>query len=646
MSENILYYQIASIPIFVILIIATLSKSMIKGRSNKLLLLIICTAFTAAVSDLFGNLVATSFPLTQLQVKLIAIINYIYFPARSGMNAFYIFYLFSVTRTWYRIKASWKKIIILLPYIGTLIILLFNEQTGAVFYVTRETGYERGPHILIIYGLAAIYMAFGMIYLVICRKLLNLAEGLSIASMYVLNIVGVIIQYFDSRYLVECFFTSMTLLFVVLFVQKPEKQIDMNTRLPGYFAFREEMGKIQITGQRVQVIVAYISNASDLLRYLGENIFFEYVHSMEKAVASYAKKEKIQYDLYFRSPGYFYLIIEDLDYNPVQAISTIREKVRKKSGNIAATGARIDLKVVSIRFPEDFNNTEELFKFCHTFARFDRGKIYYHASQILELREYQIETNLEEILNRAIDEQKLEVCYSPVWSVSQNRPVFAAAYAKINDVVFGEISGEILEDALKARGTNLILEEYVMEQVFAFVGGGNLASSGYEFIVLGLSNTMGMQKNLTDRIWNLRGKYKVNPDQICFAIKDSAYDNMSEGFDDNIRKLALQGYKLALDGYGNGYTNIKHLVELPLSNVRLDKSLVEEGSTESGRALLMGTIQMLENIPLTVVASGIKDEATKNMLVMMGCDLMHGEYFSKIRITDKEVRSEENTNSR
>ena len=645
MSENILYYQIASIPIFIILIIVTLSKKMTKGRSNKLLLVMICTAFTASVSDLLGNLVATSFPLSPLQVKLIAIINYIYFPARSGLNVAYTFYLFSVTRNWYRIRALWKKIIILLPYIGTLILLFFNEKTGAIFYVTPEEGYVRGPHILVVYGLAALYMLFGMIYLFLQKRLLSLSEWLSIASMYLLSIVGVIIQYFDSRYLVECFFTSMTLLFVILFVQKPERQMDMNTKLPGYFAFREEIGKIKITGQNVQVIVAYINNAADLMRFIGETTFFDYMHSVERAIASYAKKEKLRYDLYFRMPGYFYIIMGKLDYNPVQAIGDIREKVKKTSGNISATGVRVDLKVVSIKFPEDISNTEELFWFCHNFVRYDTGKIYYHASQILEMREYQIETNLDDILNRAIDAQKLEVSYSPVWSVKENKPVFAAAYVKLNDVVFGEISGETLDNALKERGTNLLLEEYVMEQVFANVGEGNHSIHGYEYIVISLSSTMGMQKNLTDKIWNLRAKYKVNPNQICFAIKDSPYDNMIEGFDDNIKKLALQGYKLALDGYGNGYTNIKHLVELPISNVRLDRSLIEEATTEGGRALLKGTIHMLESIPLEVVVSGVNDKVTKNMLGMMGCDLMQGEYFTKPELTDEEVRSEEDTDS-
>ena len=107
----------------------------------------------------------------------------------------------------------------------------------------------------------------------------------------------------------------------------------------------------------------------------------------------------------------------------------------------------------------------------------------------------------------------------------------------------------------------------------------------------------------------------------------------------NIKKLALQGYKLALDGYGNGYANIKHLVELPFSLVRLDTSMVAQATDEGEKALLAGMIQMLKNIPLEVVVDGVDAKETKEMLASMGCDLMQGEFF-------KEQGSEKDSDSR
>lgn len=629
MADNILYFEIASLPIFVLLLSSTFLRKMTKGKSNVLLTSIIILAFVAALSDTIGNLVGKRLPLNDTGVIAITVANYIYFFARCGMNAAYTYYLFAVTRSWYIIRSFWKRLLILVPFIMSMEMLLFNSITGDIFTVNHELGYQRGDKILVIYGLAAIYMVFGFIYLGVRKKLLNHAEWLAITMLYVFNVVGVVIQYFFSTLLIECYFTSVTLLFIVICVQKPERKVDMNTSLPGYFAFKEEMAKIQATGQKVQVVITSITNAADLYRYLGEKTYFEYIHTMNRAMESLAKQEKLMYDCFFETPGIFYAIIENLDYNPVQAISEVRDKVRTISGNVSATGIKPDAKVVSVVFPDDIDNLEELLKFGHDYVRFASGKIFCHATSITEQRNYQIEVNLEDIINRAIDNQKLEIVLLPVWSVIREKMLFAEAIISVCDEVFGEIETETLEEALRARGTDAIFEEYVLDQVFSYVGNGNLAKSGMSYVVVHLSISMGMQTNFTDRIWKLRGKYNVHPEQICFAIKESGNEIMGEAFDENIKKLSLQGYRIALDGYGNGYSNVKHIAELPISSVRLDKNLVDEADTGSGRAVLSGTIRMLTSIPLMVVAGGIDDEKTKDMLFNMGCDLMQGKYFEE-----------------
>ncbi len=629
MNDYILCFEIASLPIYVILLIATISRKLTKGRSNNLLMLMLGVSFLAAISDVVAVLFSQRYPLTNMEVRFLEVMNYLYFLARTGINVVYTFYLFSVTRKWYQIRAFWKKILILIPYIVTVYLLIDNFGSKAIFYITAENGYQRGEHIIAIYALATVYMIVGIIYLIVHRKLLSLSEWISLATLYVFNGTGVIIQYFRPELLVENYFTSMTLLFVVLFVQKAERQIDMNTGLPGFFAFRSEMGKIETTGQEVQVIIVSINNADEFRRYLGDKAYFEYMHSIERLISVFCKKEKLETELYFETPGNFYIICEDIDYNPVQAIPEVREKIREKNGNITETGASIDLKIVNLTFPEDISSVKELIQFGHDFTRFAHNKIYYHADQIIEERSYQIENRFDEILNRAIDNQKLLISYVPIWSVKEDKVVFTEAVTSVYDDIFGEIDQITLEKVSKARGTGAILDAYAIEQVFAYVGAGNLTQNGAEYVIVHLSEALGMQKNFTDRIWNLRSQYKVHPEQICFAIKEYGYDNMGEGFDDNIKKLALQGYRLALDGYGTGYSDIKHIVEFPFCAVRLDPQMVTEVTNENGKTLLAGMIQMLKNIPLSVVVQGIDDEETKDAFSLMGCDLMQGDYFKE-----------------
>ncbi|WP_029230830.1 EAL domain-containing protein [Butyrivibrio sp. VCB2006] len=639
MVNNVIYFEIASLPIFVVLMIATITRKMVKGRTNFLLFLIIIFAFVATFSDTVGNVIGKHFPLNEAGVIGITVSNYVYFTARSGMNAVYTYYLFSVTRTWYQIRQFWKRLIILLPYLITLWMLLFNKKTHYVFKVTKEVGYERGSLILVVYGLAALYMVFGIIYLVLKRHLLSLSECLSIATLYVFNVVGVIIQYFYSNMLVECYFTSMTLLFIVIFVQKPEKKIDMNTSLPGYFAYKEEIGKIESTGQKVEIIIASIANAEELNNYLGEKAYYEYIYNMNRAVVAYGKKEKVDFDLYFETPGNFYFIVEDKDYNPAQAIPEVRDKIRNLNGSISAMGVKADLRIVSVLFPEDINSANELIRFGHDFVRYTSGKIFCHADQILGQRNYQIASKLDEILGNAIDNQSLEVDFFPIWSASLERKMFYAAAPKVRNEAFGEIDTDTLEEALIARGSEVLMDEYVIERVFDYIGAGNLAKEGMSYVVVKLSRSLGMQTNFTDRIWNLRGKYNVHPEQVCFSIKESGAST-SGTFDENIKKLSLQGYRIAIDGYGNGYSNVKRIAELPISSVRLDKSMLAQVDSAGGRAVLSGTIRTLTSIPLAVVASGVDDKKTRDMLFNMGCDLMQGKFFDAFEEKDNEKNSD------
>ncbi len=627
MADNIIYFEIASLPIFIILLLATFLRKMVKGRANVLLLAIIAFGFTAAFFDAIGNVVGKYFTINTVGAVVITISNYIYFFARCGMNAIYTFYLFAVTRSWYQIKAFWKKVLILIPFILSVVLLFLNTQNHNIFYVTKENGYIRGDHILTVYGLAAIYMIFGIIYLIMKRNLLSMSEWLSIATLYIFNIVGVVIQYVNPHLLVECYFSSVTLLCVVIFVQKPERKVDMNTSLPGYIAYREELGKIEATGQSVQVIIITMTNATELNKYLGDKAYFEYIHTMHRAISSFAKKDNVSFDFFFDAPGNFYIIVEDLEYNPAQAIADIRREVRVISGNVFASGIKPDLKIVSVIFPNDIDNVNELLRFGNSFVRFTGGKVFSHAVQVINQRNYQIEARIDEILNRAIDNQKLEISLVPVWSVATEKKLFVEAVPRICDDIFGTIDGDTLKEALKARGTYVIFEEYVLERVFAYAGSGSLAKTGMSYVVISLSDSIGMQTNFTDRIWNLRSKYDVHPEQICFAIKETGSNIIGKAFYENIRKLSLQGYRIALDGYGNGYSNIQRIAELPISSVRIDDAMISAVSSGGGRAVLSGTIKMLASIPLAVVAGNVDDEETKNALFNMGCMLMQGRYF-------------------
>ncbi len=624
MRDRILFLDIGAIPIYIIIWYTTIFRKMTKGRTNVLFLWVTAFAFFTVVCDLLAGLFMGEYPLDHIARNIVRITEYLYFITRNGTNAIYFFFVFAVTRTWHRISALWKKILLLLPYIGVLIMLAINEGTDAVFTVTADAGYMRGDYILLLYVFAAFYLITGMIWLVTCRRSLDLGGLLALSAMYLLNVAAVIIQFFYPEMLIECYFTSISLLFIVLFVQRPEKQVDLDTGLPGYHGFREEIGKIKLAGENIQIIIVKILNAYDMSRYMGEKPFFGFIRAVEEQIRLYAKKDRLSCELYYEQPGTFYIITSDTRYNPVQAIQEIRDEIETYMEGSADAGIRADTRIVTVQFPQDISDVNELLNFGHDFARFaDVDRLYSHADMIIARKDYQIETHFGEILEQAISSDRVLISYDPIRSVKTNQYPAADAIAELTDEQYGIIDMTMMMEMAEKKGLAIRLGSYLIERVFEDVRDRKL--TGYDVINIPLSTVQCMQLDFTDRIWKLKEKYDIHPEQICFSFKESAYENTSEVLNENLSRLSAQGYKLMLDGFGKGYSNLEKIMELPIQAVRLDKSWVLSSVHQERRTLIKGVIQALSQVPLIVIAQGADDDQAGRMLADMGCELIQGK---------------------
>ena len=168
----------------------------------------------------------------------------------------------------------------------------------------------------------------------------------------------------------------------------------------------------------------------------------------------------------------------------------------------------------------------------------------------------------------------------------------------------------------------------VIEEVFSFAGSEAFERLGLSRVYIGLSVIQCMRMNLTDMIWDMRERYRVSPSSVAFAIKEAYYENMSSVFNENLKKLSAQGYTIVLDGFGRGYSNVQHLLDMPIKAARFDKSIIRSANSSGGRAILSGMIEMLREIPLEAIAQGADDKETADMLCDMGCDLIQGHYYA------------------
>ncbi len=628
MFDKILLFDVCAVPVYLIIIATTIIRKMYKGRSNRLYLEVAVFAFAADLCEIVEKLAFVGYTFGTGFVFWVKMCEYAYFITRNAVNVSYLFFIISTTKTWYKIDKVLPRLFIMLPYLSIVTMLATNEITGWVFTVTIEQGYQRGSNMIVVYAFAACYLVIGVIYLIVHRHTLDLGSFITLMLMYVINLTSVLLQYLYPRYIIESFATSLTVLFVVLYVQRPELQVDTSTGLPGYRAYCEEIGKIRVTGHDTRIVMISLRNAAEMSSYLRES-YSSYIHIIDTEIRAFAKREKISCELYFEPPGNFYAVLDDDTYNPVQAIPSIKDRIRTIAADILETGAQPDMHIVSVTFPKEIRTIDELLRFGHNFARFsDYSRIYVRAEAITDSRDYQIETHIDEILNRAVVSGKLGIRYQPIWSVAENGFNCAEAVIELKDVVYGSIDPELLINAAEERGLIVSLSNRYLEEVFTFMGSESFKKLGYKHICVRLPVSQCMRMDLTDTIWNLRERFRVNPAHIAFEIKETSYENMSRVFNENLKKLSTQGFRIVLDGFGSGYSNFMHLLDMPINAVRLDKSIVKASDSEDGKKILSGVIDILRGISLTVMVQGADDQQTSLMLAGSGCDMIQGSYYS------------------
>lgn len=92
--------------------------------------------------------------------------------------------------------------------------------------------------------------------------------------------------------------------------------------------------------------------------------------------------------------------------------------------------------------------------------------------------------------------------------------------------------------------------------------------------------------------------------------------------------IAGLGIGVAIDDFGVGYASISRLHQLPISELKIDKSFVSSADRTT-RSYLAAIVRFGHGLGLRIIAEGVEDVATVDLLAGLGCDLVQGFHVSK-----------------
>jgi diguanylate cyclase (GGDEF)-like protein/PAS domain S-box-containing protein len=154
--------------------------------------------------------------------------------------------------------------------------------------------------------------------------------------------------------------------------------------------------------------------------------------------------------------------------------------------------------------------------------------------------------------------------------------------------------------------------------------------AGYELTMavnLG-ARCLGQGSIVFDAIESLTKDYRMPPGDVTLELTENALiDTALPGL---WERLQAMGQKFSIDDFGTGYSSLAYLQRFPVREIKADKSFVMTMSTiDEDSVIVRSIIELAHNLSLQVVAEGVEDEATMNLLMTFGCDAAQGYHFSR-----------------
>ena len=120
----------------------------------------------------------------------------------------------------------------------------------------------------------------------------------------------------------------------------------------------------------------------------------------------------------------------------------------------------------------------------------------------------------------------------------------------------------------------------------------------------------------------------IDATEFIFEITESAMMVDPQHAIEAIKRITKMGAQLSIDDFGTGFSSLAYLRQMPVHELKIDKSFViDMRENENDAIIVRSIIDLAHNLGLKVVAEGVENKATLQLLQMLTCDIVQGNHF-------------------
>lgn len=296
-------------------------------------------------------------------------------------------------------------------------------------------------------------------------------------------------------------------------------------------------------------------------------------------------------------------------------------------------------------FPDDATDIETLLSYADNsmfMAKKKKNQYLFFSKSVHHQLMRSIE--IEQALHHAVINNEISLVYQP--QLDRNQKLFGVeALVRWNSKKLGTVPPDLFIPIAEEIGLMPKLGLYIMHQAMQEISNLQIQENLQFKLSINVSVRQFIQIDFIDRLMDACKKYASAPIAITIEITESLFIESLDALLPIFHKMKANYISLSLDDFGTGYSSLSMLKELPIDELKIDKSFIDNiAENNCDKAMVKSIIGMGKHLGLLVLAEGVEDKKQVEILKEAGCDVFQGYYFSKpLSLNDLAVFARENS---
>jgi EAL domain-containing protein (putative c-di-GMP-specific phosphodiesterase class I) len=145
-----------------------------------------------------------------------------------------------------------------------------------------------------------------------------------------------------------------------------------------------------------------------------------------------------------------------------------------------------------------------------------------------------------------------------------------------------------------------------------------------------LSGRQLLQSEFISELKEVLARFHIEPARLRLELTESMLIGNGAAAIDALQHLRETGVRLCIDDFGTGYSSLSYLHELPIDQLKIDRSFVGAMGDDERKIKIVQSILVLgKSLGIDVVAEGVETAQQADLLRRLGCERAQGYFFAR-----------------